>query len=47
MGGVVVRHEPNSVNVLLQHPEALEIFRRARWLSYFEKLQGFSVLVAL
>lgn len=42
MGGAAVHHEWDSIDVLLDHPEDLEIFSNAGWLVYFEKLQGFS-----
>ena len=47
MGGEPIRHEPNNVSMLRQNPEALEIFMVARWLQYFEKLQGYNNSVAL
>ena len=47
MGGEPVRHEPSNVSMLRHNPEALEVFRVARWLQYFEKLQGYNNFVAL
>jgi len=41
MGRVTVLHEPESIDALLHHPEAIEIFMNAVWLVYFEKIQGF------
>ena len=47
MGGEPVHHEPSNVFMLRQNPEALEVFRAAGWLQYFEKLQGYNNFVAL
>jgi hypothetical protein len=42
MGGSAVRHEPATLDSLLLHPEAYQIFLQAGWISYFKKLKEFS-----
>ena len=47
MGGEPIHHETSNVSMMRQNPEALEVFRAAGWLQYFEKLQGYNNYVAL
>ena len=47
MGGEPDCHEPSNVSMLRQNPEALEVFKVAGWLQYFEKLEGYNNFVAL
>jgi hypothetical protein len=42
MGGSTVRYEPATLDSLLLHPEAYQIFLQAGWISYFKKLKGFN-----
>jgi hypothetical protein len=42
MGGSTVRHELATLDSLLLHPEAYQIFLQAGWISYFKKLKEFS-----
>jgi len=42
MGGSAVRYEPATLDSLLLHPEAYQIFLQARWILYFKKLKEFS-----
>jgi hypothetical protein len=42
MGGSAVRHEPATLDSLLLHPEAYQIFLKVGWISYFNKLKEFS-----
>jgi hypothetical protein len=42
MGGSAVRYEPATLDSLLLHPEAYQIFLQAGWISYFKKLKEFS-----
>ena len=37
-----MRHEPTTLDSLLLHPEAYQIFLQAGWISYFKKLKEFS-----
>ena len=37
-----MRHEPATLDSLLLHPEAYQIFLQASWISYFMKLKEFS-----
>jgi hypothetical protein len=37
-----VRYEPTTLDSLLLHPEAYQIFLQAGWISYFKKLKDFS-----
>ena len=41
MGGPNIRHEPGSMALLELFPEAYQIFQRARWITYFERLGEF------
>jgi hypothetical protein len=42
MGGSAVRYEPATLDSLLLHPEAYQIFLQTSWISYFKKLKDFS-----
>jgi hypothetical protein len=42
MGGSTVRHESDTLDSLLLHLEAYQIFLQADWISYFKKLKEFS-----
>ena len=37
-----MRYEPENRDALLLYPDVYEKFLQARWISYFEKLQGFN-----
>jgi hypothetical protein len=41
MGRSAVRYEPATLDSLLLHLEAYQIFLQADWISYFKKLKGF------
>ena len=41
MGGLAIRHEPGSINLLQMFPEAYQIFQQAGWTAYFERLGEF------
>ena len=41
MGGSAIRHEPGSITLLPLFPEFYQIFQRAGWTTYFERLGEF------
>ena len=41
MGGPTIRHEPGSMALLELFLEAYQIFQRAGWITYFERLGEF------
>ena len=40
MGGTMIKHELDSMEALQNCLEAYHIFRDARWIEYFQKLEG-------
>jgi hypothetical protein len=40
MGGLVKRVDPEGIGKLTTNPEAIGIFSREGWLSFFEQFQG-------
>jgi hypothetical protein len=42
MGGFTMSYEPENLDALLLHPDVYQKFMQARWICYFEKLQGFN-----
>ena len=41
MPGGFIRKEPTESKKLRENPEVVEIFTRARWMSFCDKLQGY------
>jgi len=40
MPGGFIRKEPLDSNKLHEHPEVVDLFTRANWMSFFDKIQG-------
>jgi len=40
MPGGFIRKEPSDSNKLHEHPEVVDLFTRANWMSFFDKIQG-------
>jgi hypothetical protein len=47
MGGSTMRYESENFDALLLYPDVYKKFLQARWISYFEKLQGFNEAAVL
>lgn len=47
MGGAVARHEPYSMDALLNFPESYQIFRDFKWIEYFQKVEGLDEVVEI
>ena len=41
MGGIAIRHEPDSIALLELFPNTYQIFQQAGWIGYFQRLQEF------
>jgi len=46
MPGGFIRREPTDSKKLQENPEVVELFTRARWMSFCDKLQGYDDEVA-
>ena len=40
MPGVFIRKEPSDSSKLHEDPEVVDLFTRANWISFFDKIQG-------
>jgi hypothetical protein len=47
MGGSTVRYELENLDALLLYPDVYEKSPQTRWISYFEKMQGFNEVEVL
>jgi hypothetical protein len=41
MPGGFIRKEPSDSSKLHEHPEVVDLFTRANWISFFDKIQGY------
>ena len=41
--GIPMRHEPENIVYLRKKGEVFTIFQEARWIEYFQRLNGFHV----
>ena len=46
MPGGFIRKEPTDSKKLQENPEVVDLFFRARWMSFYDKLQGYDDEVA-
>ena len=47
MGGAVVRHDPESMDLIREYLDAYQILLDTKWISYFERLVVFDDDIAL
>ena len=41
MPGGFIRKEPLDSSKLHEHPEVVELFTQANWISFFDRIQGY------
>ena len=46
MSGGFIRKEPTDSKKLRENPEVVELFTHARWMSFYDNLQGYDDEVA-